>query len=90
MAHPALMALVTEFFYAPSSLGSAFPEVFSREVPRVAVCLAATAVCRLHPFCYLLTLFCSFELRWTSILKPVLDRTVHLNMLHIRKSLPVS
>ena len=34
-----------DFFYAPSSLGSVFPEVFSCEVPRVAVCLAATAVC---------------------------------------------
>lgn len=44
MAHPALAMLITEFFYRPSSLCTVFPEVFSHEVPRVAVCLAATAV----------------------------------------------
>ncbi|KAI6020925.1 hypothetical protein PISMIDRAFT_113116 [Pisolithus microcarpus 441] len=44
MAHPALVTLVTDFFYMPSSVGSAFPEVFSHKVPRVTVCLAATAV----------------------------------------------
>ncbi|KAI5984692.1 hypothetical protein EDC04DRAFT_2615640 [Pisolithus marmoratus] len=44
MAHPALVALVMDFFYSPSSIGSVFPEVFSHEVPRVAMCLAATAL----------------------------------------------
>ncbi|KAI5994391.1 hypothetical protein EDD15DRAFT_2366477 [Pisolithus albus] len=44
MAHPALAALVSDFFYSSSSIGAVFPEVFSREVPRVAVCLAATAL----------------------------------------------
>ncbi|KAI6012160.1 hypothetical protein BKA83DRAFT_4501114 [Pisolithus microcarpus] len=37
MAHPALVALVMDFFYAPSSIGSAFPEVFSHEVPQVTL-----------------------------------------------------
>ncbi|KAI6012126.1 hypothetical protein BKA83DRAFT_4501089 [Pisolithus microcarpus] len=44
MAHPALVTLVMDFFYMPSSVGSAFPEVFSREVPRVTMCLVATAL----------------------------------------------
>ncbi|KAF9230678.1 hypothetical protein BU15DRAFT_83326 [Melanogaster broomeanus] len=44
MAHPALATLVMEFFYGPASLGTVFPEVFSCEVPRVAVCLVATAL----------------------------------------------
>ncbi|KAI6006097.1 hypothetical protein EDD15DRAFT_2359232 [Pisolithus albus] len=44
MAHPALAALVTDFFYSSSSIGAVFPEVFSCEVPRVAMCLAATAL----------------------------------------------
>lgn len=44
MAHPALAALVTDFFYSPSSLNSVYPEIFSREAPKVAVCLASTAV----------------------------------------------
>ncbi|KAI5982138.1 hypothetical protein EDC04DRAFT_2616905 [Pisolithus marmoratus] len=44
MAHPALAALVMDFFYSPLSIGSVFPEVFSCEVPRVAMCLVATAV----------------------------------------------
>ncbi|KIK15431.1 hypothetical protein PISMIDRAFT_115186 [Pisolithus microcarpus 441] len=44
MAHPALVALVMDFFYAPSSIGSAFPEVFSHEVPQVTVCLATTTL----------------------------------------------
>ncbi|KAI6036764.1 hypothetical protein PISMIDRAFT_97711, partial [Pisolithus microcarpus 441] len=45
MAHPALAALITDFFYALLSLSIAFPEVFSHEVPKVAVCLVATALC---------------------------------------------
>jgi hypothetical protein len=45
MAAPALAALVVSFFYTgPSAVGVIFPEVFSREVPEVAVCLAATTV----------------------------------------------
>ena len=43
--HPALESLVMDFFYAPSSVGSVFLEVFSRKVPTVAVCLVATVVC---------------------------------------------
>ncbi|KAI6012840.1 hypothetical protein PISMIDRAFT_116456 [Pisolithus microcarpus 441] len=65
MAHPALAALITDFFYAPLSLNIAFPEVFSCEVPKVAVCLVATALraaldkytqtgtCQDHPFEYI-------------------------------------
>lgn len=53
MAHPALAALITNFFYSSSSLNSAFPEVFSREVPKVAVCLVATAVWLLACFFFL-------------------------------------
>ncbi|KIK13949.1 hypothetical protein PISMIDRAFT_117901 [Pisolithus microcarpus 441] len=44
MAHPALVALITDFFYALSSLSIAFPEVFSCEVPKVAMCLVATTL----------------------------------------------
>lgn len=54
MSHSALVHLITEFFYAPLLVGTAFSKVFSHEVPRVAVCLAATAV----EFCSLF--FCSF------------------------------
>ncbi|KAI6001481.1 hypothetical protein EDD15DRAFT_2361905 [Pisolithus albus] len=46
LAHPALAGLITDFFYtsSSSSLGKLFPEVFSAEVPRVAVAIAATAL----------------------------------------------
>ena len=45
MASPALENLVINFFYAgPSALGTLFPEIFAREVPRTVICLAATAV----------------------------------------------
>ncbi|KAI6131360.1 hypothetical protein EV401DRAFT_2065709 [Pisolithus croceorrhizus] len=37
MVHPALAALVMDFFYSSSSIGTVFPEVFSHEVPRVAL-----------------------------------------------------
>ncbi|KIK79057.1 hypothetical protein PAXRUDRAFT_36519 [Paxillus rubicundulus Ve08.2h10] len=45
MAHPDLATLAMEFFYGPASLSTVFPEVFSCKVPRVAVCLVATALC---------------------------------------------
>ena len=46
MAAPVLAALVISFFYTGlSALGVLFPEVFSHEVPKVTVCLAAMAVC---------------------------------------------
>ncbi|KAI6034658.1 hypothetical protein PISMIDRAFT_121880, partial [Pisolithus microcarpus 441] len=38
MAHPALVALVTDFFYSSSSIGTVFPEVFSHEVPDINSC----------------------------------------------------
>ncbi|KAI5982361.1 hypothetical protein EDD15DRAFT_2377861 [Pisolithus albus] len=46
LTHPALAGLIIDFFYtsSSSSLGKLFPEVFSAEVPRVAVAIAATAV----------------------------------------------
>ncbi|KAI5984512.1 hypothetical protein EDD15DRAFT_2375174 [Pisolithus albus] len=46
LAHPALAGLIIDFFYtsSSSSLGKLFPEVFSAEVPRVAVAIAATAL----------------------------------------------
>ncbi|KAI6027297.1 hypothetical protein BKA83DRAFT_4123369 [Pisolithus microcarpus] len=44
MVHPALVALVMDFFYSSLLIGAVFPEVFSHEVPRVAICLAATAL----------------------------------------------
>ena len=45
MAAPALAGLIVDFFYTGStSLGTLFPEVFAREVPKSVVCLAATAV----------------------------------------------
>ncbi|KIM54395.1 hypothetical protein SCLCIDRAFT_137040 [Scleroderma citrinum Foug A] len=44
-AAPALAAVVIEFFYTgPLVLGPVFPEIFTREAPKVAVCLAATAL----------------------------------------------
>ena len=44
-AAPALAAVVIEFFYTgPSALGPVFPEIFTHEAPRVAICLAATVV----------------------------------------------
>jgi len=46
MASPALAGLIVEFFYTGSSaLHALFPEMFSQEVPKTIVCLAATAVC---------------------------------------------
>ena len=45
MAAPALAGLIIDFFYTGStSLGTLFPEVFAREVPKSVVCFAATAV----------------------------------------------
>ncbi|KAF8549226.1 hypothetical protein OG21DRAFT_1488716 [Imleria badia] len=45
MASPALASLIVEFFYTgPSALVNLFPEVFSQEVPKPVVCLAATAL----------------------------------------------
>ncbi|KAI6039270.1 hypothetical protein EDC04DRAFT_2603373 [Pisolithus marmoratus] len=46
LTHPALAGLIVDFFYTSSSLslGKLFPEVFSAEVPRVAVAIAATVV----------------------------------------------
>ncbi|KIM54994.1 hypothetical protein SCLCIDRAFT_86556, partial [Scleroderma citrinum Foug A] len=45
MASPALTGLVVDFFCTgPSALCSLFPEVFTQEVPKPTVCLAATAV----------------------------------------------
>ncbi|KAG9314872.1 hypothetical protein JVU11DRAFT_3971 [Chiua virens] len=44
MAHPALAALITGFFYSALSLNLVFPEVFSCEIPNVAMCLVATAL----------------------------------------------
>ncbi|KAI6028250.1 hypothetical protein EDC04DRAFT_2899001 [Pisolithus marmoratus] len=46
LTHPALAGLIVDFFYTSSSLslGKLFPEVFSAEVPRVAVAIAATVL----------------------------------------------
>ena len=45
MASPALAGLILEFFYTGNSaLTSIFPEVFTQEVPKSVVCLAATAM----------------------------------------------
>jgi len=45
IASPALAGLIVEFFYTRSSvLCTLFLEMFSREVPKTVVCLAATAV----------------------------------------------
>ncbi|KAI6032440.1 hypothetical protein EDC04DRAFT_2898154 [Pisolithus marmoratus] len=46
LAHPALAGLIVDFFYtsSSSSLSKPFPEVFSAEVPRVAVAIAATVL----------------------------------------------
>lgn len=45
LAHPALSAIVIDFFYTGSnSVGILFPEVFEDEAPRAAVALAGTAV----------------------------------------------
>ena len=50
-ATPALAALITEFFYTgASALGPIFPKVFGCEAPKVAICLAATAV--MFPSCH--------------------------------------
>ena len=44
-AHPMLASLVVDFFYSgDKSIGKQFPQVFSTEVLRVAVAIAATAV----------------------------------------------
>ncbi|KIM70942.1 hypothetical protein SCLCIDRAFT_100670 [Scleroderma citrinum Foug A] len=45
MASPALAGLILEFFHTGNSaLTSIFPEVFTQEVPKSVVCLAATAM----------------------------------------------
>ncbi|KAI6001903.1 hypothetical protein EDD15DRAFT_2361265 [Pisolithus albus] len=45
LAHPALSALIIEFFYTgTNAMANVFPEVFQNEVPRPAVALAATAI----------------------------------------------
>ncbi|KAG9318970.1 hypothetical protein JVU11DRAFT_1086 [Chiua virens] len=44
MAHLALAALITGFFYLVLSLNSVFPEVFLHEIPKVAMCLVATVL----------------------------------------------
>ncbi|KAI6127267.1 hypothetical protein F5141DRAFT_1210629 [Pisolithus sp. B1] len=45
LTHPALTGLIIDFFYSGSTLvGQLFPEVFSLEVPRVAVAIATTAI----------------------------------------------
>ncbi|KAF8546899.1 hypothetical protein OG21DRAFT_1527533 [Imleria badia] len=42
LAHPALLGLIINFFYtSPASVGKLFPEVFSTEVLRVTVAIAA-------------------------------------------------
>ncbi|KAI5984897.1 hypothetical protein EDD15DRAFT_2521479 [Pisolithus albus] len=45
LAHPALSALIIEFFYTgTNAMANVFPEVFQNEVPRPAVALAAMAI----------------------------------------------
>ncbi|KAF8440258.1 hypothetical protein L210DRAFT_865395, partial [Boletus edulis BED1] len=45
LAHPALSGLIIDFFYtSPTSVGKLFPKVFTGEVPRVTVAMAATAL----------------------------------------------
>ena len=56
MASPALAGLILNFFYTgPSALASLFPEVFTQEVPKPVVCLAATAVSTNFLFDFVLT-----------------------------------
>ncbi|KAI5995387.1 hypothetical protein EDC04DRAFT_2612981 [Pisolithus marmoratus] len=46
LTHLVLMGLIINFFYSGStSVSQLFPEVFSLEVPRVAMAIAATAIC---------------------------------------------
>ncbi|KAI5984476.1 hypothetical protein EDC04DRAFT_2615724 [Pisolithus marmoratus] len=57
MVHPALVALVMDFFYSPPLISSVFPEVFSHEVPSVALRAALdkysqTGIWQDHPFEY--------------------------------------
>ncbi|KAF8558083.1 hypothetical protein OG21DRAFT_1519960 [Imleria badia] len=45
LAHPALSGVIVDFFYTgQGSIGNLFPEVFTQEVPRPTVALAATAI----------------------------------------------
>ncbi|KAG9310022.1 hypothetical protein JVU11DRAFT_10059 [Chiua virens] len=45
LAHPVLAGLVMDFFYGDDkSIGKQFPEVFSVEVPRVTIAIAATVL----------------------------------------------
>ncbi|KAI6023095.1 hypothetical protein BKA83DRAFT_4125777 [Pisolithus microcarpus] len=45
LGHPVLTGLIIDFFYSGStSVGQLFPEVFSLEVPRVAVAIATTTL----------------------------------------------
>jgi len=45
LAHPALFALIIDFFYTgTNAMANIFPEVFENEVPHPAVAFAATAV----------------------------------------------
>ncbi|KAI6102002.1 hypothetical protein EDD16DRAFT_1525738 [Pisolithus croceorrhizus] len=45
LTHPVLAGLIVDFFYSGStSVGWLFPEVFSLEVPRVAMAIATTAI----------------------------------------------
>ena len=77
MVHPALAALVIDFFYSLSSLNSVFPEVFSCEAPKVAVYLAATVVCAFHfpSFPVVIHIICSFGPPSMSTSKMTLDKT---------------
>ncbi|KAF9232778.1 hypothetical protein BU15DRAFT_80857 [Melanogaster broomeanus] len=52
MAHPALATLVMEFFYGPASLGTVFPEVFSRELCAALDEYIQTSTRQDHPFEY--------------------------------------
>ncbi|KAI6125160.1 hypothetical protein EV401DRAFT_2068410 [Pisolithus croceorrhizus] len=46
LTHPVLTGLIADFFYSGStSVSQLFPEVFSPEVPRVAMAIATTAIC---------------------------------------------
>ncbi|KAI6114581.1 hypothetical protein EDD16DRAFT_1521005 [Pisolithus croceorrhizus] len=49
LTHPVLTGLIADFFYSGStSVSQLFPEVFSPEVPRVAMAIATTAICEVN------------------------------------------
>ena len=89
MVSPALAGLILEFFYTgTSALAGLFPEVFTQEVPKSVVCLAATAVSTSFFTCFHTNaIFHSCKLLSTSIRSQESNKTAHSSTISIPKFL---